>query len=76
MAEQRTGQIIAWVAAGLLVAVLAMSFTGNGTWMGGIGMGWMMAVPLLLLALAIWAAYRYGRMEAKVEQAEGERRTR
>ena len=64
------GMIIVWVAAAVLVLLVVLSFTGDGTWMGGMGMGWMMGGGVLLLLAAFWAAYRYGRMEAKVERLE------
>ena len=70
MAERNNGLVWVWVAAAVLVLLFSMSMTGNGTWMGGWAMGWMMVVPLLLLGLAINFAYRYGRMAEKVDAKE------
>ena len=70
MADFEKRQIWAWVCTALLAILLALSATGDGTWMGGIGMGWMMAVPVLLLLGALYFAYRYGRLEKAVEQLE------
>ena len=70
MAETQTGQVVAWAIAALLIIVLVMSFTMNGTWMGGMGMGGMMGGGVVLIALAIYVAYRFGRLEQKVEDQE------
>lgn len=70
MAEPRTGQVLAWAIAAALVLLLVGSFSMNGTWMGGMGMGWMMGGGILLLGLAIYFAYRFGRMEEKVDNLQ------
>lgn len=70
MAEARPGQVLAWAVAAVLVVLFLMSFTMDGTWMGGMGMGWMMGGGVLLLALALYVAYRFGRMEQKVEDLD------
>lgn len=67
MAEARTGQVLAWVVAAVLVILLFMSFSMRGTWVGGMGMGWMMGFGVILLGLAIYIAYRFGRLEEKVD---------
>ena len=68
MADARTGQVVAWTAAGLLLLLLVFSLTGYGTWMGGVGMGGMMFVPLLLLAVVVYVAYRFGRLEGRLDE--------
>lgn len=68
--ENRNLGFILWACAGVLLLLLGLSMAANGTWMGGLGMGWMMAVPLLVLGLAIFFAYRYGRMSERVDQLE------
>lgn len=70
MADAKTASIVAWVAAGLLVLLLGMSLMGDGTWMDGMAMGGMMVWPLLLLALAVYFAYKYGRMAEKVQDKD------
>ena len=70
--ENRNLALILWACAGVLLLLFGLSMAGNGTWMGGIGMGWMMAVPVLVLGLAIYFAYRYGRMSEQVDQLKGQ----
>jgi hypothetical protein len=70
VAESGRQQAFAWVCAALLVLLLLLSVMGDGTWMGGLGMGWMMAVPVVLLGALVYFAYRYGRMEKAVEDLE------
>ena len=67
MAETQSPQIVAWAIAALLVVLLLVSFSSDGTWMGGMGMGWMMGGGIVLLGLALYVAYRFGRLEQKVE---------
>ncbi|HJQ93371.1 MAG TPA: hypothetical protein VJ874_03685 [Candidatus Thermoplasmatota archaeon] len=66
----RRAAFILWSCAAVLLLLFGLSMRGDGTWMGGIGMGWMMAVPLIIVAVAIYFAYRYGRMEQQVEHLE------
>lgn len=69
MTDTRMGQVWMWVIAGVLVLLLALSFTGNGTMFGGMSMGGMMFGGVFLLALALYVAYRFGRLEQQVEEA-------
>lgn len=69
MAETKPGFVAAWVIAAALVLLLVTSFSMGGTFMGGFGMGWMMGGGVLLLVLAIYVAYRFGRLEQKVEDS-------
>lgn len=64
----RNAMVLFWVCVGVLVLLFGTSMSGTGTWMGGIGMGWMMGIPVLLLAGAVWFAYSYGRMSQKVDE--------
>lgn len=73
-ARMKAGHVLAWAAAGLLVVLLFLSFTGNGTFMGGVGMGGVMAVPVLLVLAAVFLAYRYGRLDEKAQQLQRERK--
>ena len=63
----RLGAAILWAGVGLWVLLLALSITGDGTWMGGMPMGWMMAGGLLVGGFVVYGAYRLGRMEQQVE---------
>ena len=67
MAEVVSGKVLAWVLTSILVALFISSLSMNGTWMGGVGMGSMMIAGAVLLALAVFVAYRFGRLERKVE---------
>jgi heme/copper-type cytochrome/quinol oxidase subunit 2 len=67
MADNRLAFIL-WGCAAVLLLLFAFSMMGDGTWMGGIAMGWMMAVPLVVLGIAVYFAYKYGRMAERVEQ--------
>lgn len=67
MADVKPGLVLAWVLAGILVLGFALSMSMDGTWMGGMGMGWMMGFGLLLLVGAVYVAYRFGRLEQKVD---------
>lgn len=67
MAEIKPGLAVAWAVAAVLVVFLALSFSMGGTFMGGMAMGWMMGGGVLLLVLALYVAYRFGRLEQKVE---------
>lgn len=73
MADAKTGQVMAWLVAALFVVLLVMSFSMNGTWMGGMGMAWMMGGGVILLALAVYFAYPFGRMEQKLEDLEAKK---
>lgn len=68
--DDRNVAFIIWACAGVLLLLFGLSMMGNGTGMGGIGMGWMMAAPVLVLGLAIFFAYRYGRMSERVDRLE------
>lgn len=63
-------QTVLWVCAAVALLAFGLSMGGNGTWMGGIGMGWMMAVPVLAVVVAVVFAYRYGRMSERVDQRD------
>jgi uncharacterized membrane protein len=60
--------IILWICAAVLILFFGMSMSMDGTFMGGMNMGWMMAIPLLVLGVAIYFAYRYGRMAERIDQ--------
>ena len=60
--------LILWICAAVVLLLFGLSMTGDGTFMGGFAMGWMMAVPLLVLGVAGYFAYKYGRMAERVEQ--------
>ena len=61
---------VLWACAAVGLLAFGLSLTGNGTWMGGIGMGWMMAVPLVAVVVALTFAYRYGRMSERVDRLD------
>ena len=70
VADYEMRQTVVWIFTALLVILFVLSVMGDGTWMSGIAMGWMMAVPALLFAGALYFAYRYGRMLERAEHAE------
>lgn len=67
------GLVAAWVVAGVLLLLFLGSYSMSGTWMGGVGMGWMMVAGILLLGAAGYVAYRFGRLQQKAEDVRQER---
>lgn len=65
MAERQRGEVAAWIVAAILVVLLVASLTGAGTLMGGIGMAWMILLPLALIGGVAYLAYRSGQEAAK-----------
>ena len=63
------GHLLAALAGAALVLFVVSSFALENGWqwhMAG-GMAWMMAGGLVLIAVALVAAYRFGRLEQQVD---------
>ncbi len=55
MVTQHAGM---WLVATASLVLLVMTFSWNGTWLGGISVGWILTLAIILAAAAIWLAPR------------------